>query len=338
VNLGDTFGGSGGGHKNPVGISMTDRSVGAPGSWMSTQAYEKSLLGIPERFVIMMTDAGWKRRFTVIWSKQVLFHDGLARGSMDEDYTQGSVMPTSSKDRLNVSWEPFHFFTKQAKFYFNLDEIRLKYSPINEWGGPVIKIPKHSKAEVDTYSVQYRERNMQPNRSIAEQAGLPGFPVVQPNSQAFNYRVPDAVKKGEFCPQFKATEQEIQNYKPGRKYSGNEQSAAQNLGKTRDRIRRETGGDNYKSEGKNLPTVWHLNPEPNEFRHYATFPESLVIRPIMVSCPIGGIVLDPFAGTSTVGAVALKLKRKFVGLEISPEYIEISKRRLDPIERQEILI
>jgi len=41
-----------------------------------------------------------------------------------------------------------------------------------------------------------------------------------------------------------------------------------------------------------------------------------------------GIVLDPFFGSGTTGAVAQKLGRDFVGIEINPEYIELAKKRL----------
>lgn len=41
-----------------------------------------------------------------------------------------------------------------------------------------------------------------------------------------------------------------------------------------------------------------------------------------------GIVLDPFFGAGTTGLVALKLNRKFIGIEINPDYIKIAKRRL----------
>ena len=42
-----------------------------------------------------------------------------------------------------------------------------------------------------------------------------------------------------------------------------------------------------------------------------------------------GIVLDPFSGSGTVGVVAQKLGRNFIGIELNPEYIEIAKKRLD---------
>lgn len=43
-------------------------------------------------------------------------------------------------------------------------------------------------------------------------------------------------------------------------------------------------------------------------------------------------VLDPFSGAATTGLVALKLGRRYLGIELSPEYIEISKRRLGGVD------
>jgi len=43
--------------------------------------------------------------------------------------------------------------------------------------------------------------------------------------------------------------------------------------------------------------------------HFAVFPEQLCIRPILLSCPLGGIVLDPFAGSGTIGVAARRLGR-----------------------------
>ena len=41
------------------------------------------------------------------------------------------------------------------------------------------------------------------------------------------------------------------------------------------------------------------------------------------------MVLDPFAGAGTTGLVALRLGRRFVGIELSPEYVEMAKRRIE---------
>ena len=81
---------------------------------------------------------------------------------------------------------------------------------------------------------------------------------------------------------------------------------------------------------KNKRTVWTINPKPFKEAHFAVYPEELCETPIKAGCPVGGIVLDPFFGAGTTGLVALKQNKKFIGIELNKEYIEIAKKRLKP--------
>ena len=47
-----------------------------------------------------------------------------------------------------------------------------------------------------------------------------------------------------------------------------------------------------------------------------------------------GVVLDPFFGTGTIGVVALKLNRQFIGIELNPEYIALAEKRIKPYLEQ----
>lgn len=81
--------------------------------------------------------------------------------------------------------------------------------------------------------------------------------------------------------------------------------------------------------GKNPPTVWAINTQPFPESHFATFPPTLIERPIKACCPPGGLVLDPFMGAGTTALVAKILGRHFVGIELSQRYIDIAMRRLE---------
>ena len=72
---------------------------------------------------------------------------------------------------------------------------------------------------------------------------------------------------------------------------------------------------------RNLRDVWTIAPQPYPGAHYATFPEKLAEPCILAGSPPGGVVLDPFAGSGTTGAVALRHGRRFIGIELSPDYI-----------------
>ena len=101
VNLGDSYGGSGNasGHtENTKNLGYTTANMGATkGHTKNYQA--KSLLQIPSRFAIGMTDRGWILRNSIIWYKR-------------------NCMPSSARDRFTVDYEMMYFFTKSTKYYF----------------------------------------------------------------------------------------------------------------------------------------------------------------------------------------------------------------------------
>lgn len=84
----------------------------------------------------------------------------------------------------------------------------------------------------------------------------------------------------------------------------------------------------FHPNGRNKRTVWNVPLSKFRGAHFAVFPEKLIEPCILVGCPEGGIVLDPFFGAGTSGVVANKLKRKYVGIELNQDYIEIAKKRL----------
>lgn len=93
----------------------------------------------------------------------------------------------------------------------------------------------------------------------------------------------------------------------------------------------EKGETNWEvdKEGKaNKRSVWTVATAPFKEAHFATFPEELITPCILAGCPKGGIVLDPFMGAGTTALVALSNDRKFIGLELKPEYINIANKRL----------
>lgn len=69
--------------------------------------------------------------------------------------------------------------------------------------------------------------------------------------------------------------------------------------------------------------------------HPTQKPESLLYRVVLSSSEVGDVVLDPFFGTGTTGAVAKMLGRHFIGLEREDEYAEIARERIRRIRRIE---
>jgi len=89
---------------------------------------------------------------------------------------------------------------------------------------------------------------------------------------------------------------------------------------------------------RNKRSVWTIPTKGFKEAHFATYPEKLVEPCILSGCPQGGVVLDPFMGSGTTGAVASKLGRKSIGIELNPEYLEIAKRRITEANRQPDLL
>ena len=68
-------------------------------------------------------------------------------------------------------------------------------------------------------------------------------------------------------------------------------------------------------------------------KHPAVFPEKLAKDHIISWSNEGDTVLDPFAGSGTTLKMAIELNRKYIGIEISPEYIKIAKKRIGQAAR-----
>lgn len=75
-----------------------------------------------------------------------------------------------------------------------------------------------------------------------------------------------------------------------------------------------------------------LKNDEGEKGHTTQKPESLLYRVIMSSTQKDDLILDPFFGSGTTGAVAKKLGRNFIGLEREKTYIKLAQKRIDAVE------
>lgn len=96
--------------------------------------------------------------------------------------------------------------------------------------------------------------------------------------------------------------------------------------------------DYEKGIRKQLGSVWkiavcsgneRLKNEQGEKLHTTQKPEELLYRIIAISSNVGDMVLDPFAGTMTTGAIAKRLGRKHIMIERDPKYYEYGKQRIE---------
>lgn len=240
LNLGDTYygGGQGGGNKNSW--KGKDKKYGhvshkIDGSWLQP----KQLMMIPARVAIALQDDGWILRNDVIWHKL-------------------NTMPSSVKDRLNVTHEHVFHFVKSQKYYYDLDVIRephkasslarAKYDfnliprawkqeaiPIS--GGKNINIGCHLGGKNPGDTVQYDSKYQQISDETASESRLL-------DKVAFERKVLGVPHDLSTCHPL----------------------------------------------GRNPGDFWDITTQPftgysEDLEHFAVFPEELVVRPLLASCP-----------------------------------------------------
>lgn len=81
--------------------------------------------------------------------------------------------------------------------------------------------------------------------------------------------------------------------------------------------------------GANARSVWSIVTEPYSGAHFATFPQALVTPCILAGSRPGDVVLDPFTGSGTVGVVCRKTQRRFVGIDLSMDYLRQAQVRVE---------
>ena len=84
---------------------------------------------------------------------------------------------------------------------------------------------------------------------------------------------------------------------------------------------------------RNIRSVWSIATQPYAGAHFATMPEQLVERCILAGSRPGDLVLDPFAGSGTVGRVAWELNRRPVLIDLNPSYLALATNRTGQIQR-----
>jgi site-specific DNA-methyltransferase (cytosine-N4-specific) len=83
-------------------------------------------------------------------------------------------------------------------------------------------------------------------------------------------------------------------------------------------------------KGRNPGDVWTIATRPYRGPHVAPFPVDLPLRAIAAGCPPGGVVLDPFSGAATTGLAALRLGRRYIGIDIAAGFHDEALARLEP--------
>ena len=148
------------------------------------------------------------------------------------------------------------------------------------------------------------------------------YKAIQEPCVGFN-NDPIAGSKGTLRPNTRRRKGNRKTFRGGGAYTSNQafvnDTAAENA----------THGNSPNDTGlRRKRSVWHIPTVGSKYRHYATFPTKLVEPCILAGCRERGAVLDPFAGTGTVGAIAKANNRGYVLIDISAENTDICCERL----------
>jgi site-specific DNA-methyltransferase (adenine-specific) len=212
--------------------------------------------------------------------------------------------PDNARDKLRNVHEPLFHFVKTPRYHYDADAIRNRPRQAKVVNGSVVSATGVS-------GVRYK-------RQITLSTAL-----TDPEKTAA-YRALDAmladVRAGKLADfRMIIRGQQRVTHSDSNRVSGRARELA------------ETGFYflKYHPGGSKPSDVWDILPEDTQKRthHFAPYPADLCRIPLLATCPPDGVVLDPFAGTGTTNWVAYQLRRKSIGIDLSPDYLATAAAR-----------
>jgi len=298
LNLGDSYasvgkwGGSTGGKYVP-------ELHGNNGPGRSRREYgnlkSKDLMGIPWRVVFALQADGWWLRSDVIWHKP-------------------NVMPESVTDRPTKSHEYVFLLSKSARYYYDQDAIREPQTGnAHSRGGGTSR--KEAAAGSGIKS------NESFNRAMTAYVEVPGGRNRR-TVWTISTRPYSGAHFATFPPKL---------VEPMVLAGTSAKGQCPVCGKPWERVVERTGHIN-KRELVHVPNNYPTKTDSTGWA--ATTRSTNKWRPLCDhdAEPVPQVVLDPFAGTSTVGMVAVEHRRRFIGLELNPEYIALAQERTSRVQ------
>ena len=277
---------------------------------------EKSLCMIPMRFAIEMVNRGWILRNTIIWHKR-------------------NCMPSSVKDRFTVDFEYIFFFSKKKKYYFET-----QYEPHLTQEKRPAGVVRNRLYDYDSKFNNNPEAYNSPRARTKREGYNAEEHFYSP--QGRNKRTVWTINPKPFKEAHFAVYPEELCETPIK--AGCPEFVCVKCGKPRKNIY-EKGNLVSSYEGQPIANKPRSNPANKMIKQdlpkdeYGALPKREQKEVGLTDCGCnadftGGIVLDPFFGSGTTGLVALKQNKKFIGIELNKEYIEIAKKRLKPYLEQ----
>lgn len=284
------------------------------GKWLQP----KQLLGIPERIMIAMQNDGWILRNKIIWHKK-------------------NPMPSSVKDRRNTVWEYLYHFVKSRKYYYDLDAIRVPHIRPDEIRILSSNTPKSFGGNSYPGGSANREGRILTNYISGKNPGDVIHLSTQPFPEAHFATFPEDLVKDPIlssCPEWICVK------------CGNARVRINKSLKFKEKLNNIK--NNFSEKELLLLKQYenrNINLKSQDVGFTSRFSNYLKLRKIVgnenssktigwteCSCNaefVGGICLDPFGGSGTVGVVAVRLNRRFIIIDIKQEYCDMANKRID---------
>ena len=200
-------------------------------------------------------------------------------------------MPESVTDRFSKTYEMVYFFTKEGKYDFNLDAIREPHTTQENRPPGIIRSRDWG------YKGKYKGNALRTSSNLADTSIRDEETEIRDN----NYSNEKGKNPGDCL-----------------------ESSIDNLTNTELKFELLNMMNRWKemhpNDWNSSRDVWKINTQPYPEAHFATFPLKLVEKPILAGCPVDGWVLDPFAGSGTVGEFCNDNRRNAVLIELNEEY------------------
>ncbi len=203
-------------------------------------------------------------------------------------------MPESVRDRCTKAHEYIFLLSKSERYYYDSDAIK---EPAKEWSGQAANFDRGENPVAN---------HVIPGQTAAQhRKRFPsGWAAGGGDHSAMGHTAPD-----------------------GKWSKEREQSSARRMIDSVAKARQK-GADHDNPFGltRNKRSVWTITTkgykEAHE-AHFATFPKEIPTLCILAGSRPGDLVLDPFSGSGTVGAVAAELGRSYLGIELNPAYVKL---------------
>ena len=203
-------------------------------------------------------------------------------------WAKPNPMPESVTDRCTKSHEYLFLLSKSARYCYDHEAIK----------EPSVALSVH-------------------DQTGTARTGIPGQSDHTGNRDSWHGSRFDTGKTGGH---------QIGRAQPGPARSGNkERKSALSGGAPNDGV---DGNVPWVGFTRNKRDVWTIPTKPFRGAHFAVMPEALVEPCVLAGSREGDTLLDPFVGSGTVGVVALRHQRNFVGVELNPVYAEMARRRI----------